>query len=236
MIQAKKLSKRYENQVEALQPLSFEINQGEFVYLIGPSGSGKSTLIKLLTGEEKRTTGQMIVNQFRVDQLKSAHLHMLRRQVGIIHQEDLLLTQRTAFQNVAIPLEVQGWSKKQIETRVLECLTWVEMQAYATTQIDELSIGQRKRVAIARAIVNQPAVIFADEPTANLDIKNAVAMMKLFLRLQQQGTTVLLATHDSTMVNSVRHRVLELKNGYLLRDDPSGGYHLVDDPKDVYVW
>lgn len=236
MIKVKNLTKTYRNGQEALKNISFEIEQGEFVYCVGPSGSGKSTLFKMIAKETEITDGSIQLNQYRVDRLPNRHLFMLRRQVGIMAQEDLLLPHVSCFQNIAFSLKVLGLGPKEIREKTQEVLELVDMQAYQQRLPEELSIGQRKKIVIARALVTNPSIILADEPTANLDIKSAVELMKLFLKIHQKGTTILLATHDSTMVNSIRQRVLELKHGHLIRDDVKGGYSLFSDPKDVYVW
>ncbi|GAB7305755.1 cell division ATP-binding protein FtsE [Enterococcus gallinarum] len=203
MIRLTKVSKQFQNGTLALANITAEISQGEFIYVVGPSGSGKSTLFKLLLKEEELSAGSIQIGNVLLEGLKDRHLYMIRRQVGIIQQEDLLLAHMTAYQS---------------------CYP------------HELSVGQCKKIAIARAIVTEPAVLIADEPTANLDIKSAVEIMKLFIKINQLGATVLLATHDSTMVNTVRNRVFELKEGRLIRDDRNGGYTRYADPKDTYVW
>ncbi|MCC9272855.1 MAG: ATP-binding cassette domain-containing protein [Enterococcus aquimarinus] len=236
MIKVKNVTKTYKNGQEALKNISFEIEQGEFVYCVGPSGSGKSTLFKMMAKEIEITDGSIQLNQYRVERLPSRQLFQLRRQVGIVAQEDLLLPNVSCFQNIAFSLKVLEKGTKEIREKTRQVLELVDMQDYQHRMPEELSVGQRKKIAIARALVTDPSVLLADEPTANLDIKSAVEVMKLFLKIHQKGTTVLLATHDSTMVNSVRQRVLELKHGHLIRDDIKGGYSLFSDPKDVYVW
>lgn len=236
MIKVKNLNKIYPNGQQALKDLSFEIAQGEFVYCVGPSGSGKSTLFKSLSKEIQTTSGSIQVNQYRVDRIPTRSLYLLRREVGIVSQEDLLLSGVSSYDNIAFTLKVLGMSKKEIREKTEEVLKLVDMFDYRQMTPEELSIGQKKKIAIARALVNQPSILLADEPTANLDVNSAVELMKLFLKINQRGTTILLATHDSTMVNSIRHRVLELKEGHLIRDDAQGGYSVFSDPKDVYVW
>lgn len=236
MIKIKNVNKIYKNGQQALKNISFEIEQGEFVYCVGPSGSGKSTLFKMISKEIEVTTGSIQLNQYRVDRLPNRNLYMLRRQVGIVSQEDLLLPGISCFDNIAFSLKTLGMRKKDIYEKTQEVLALVDMQSYQKRLPNELSVGQRKKIAIARALVTEPSILLADEPTANLDVKSAVELMKLFLKIHQKGTTILLATHDSTMVNSIRQRVIELKKGDLIRDDIQGGYSLFSDPKDVYVW
>ncbi|MGX7195963.1 cell division ATP-binding protein FtsE [Enterococcus olivae] len=237
MIKVTNATKRYNKKKEpALKDISFQIQAGEFVYLTGPSGSGKTTLLKLLYKEEQLTKGSVQVDNIKVEKISSPKLHLLRRKIGIVSQEDLFLPQCTAFQNVAFVLEVVQTNQQQIVEKTLNALQRVGMLDVKDTLTKDLSIGQQKKIAIARAIVNQPSILIADEPTANLDVKSAVEMMKIFLNINQSGTSVIIATHDSTMVNSIRNRVLELSKGRLIRDDYSGGYSLFSDPKDVYVW
>lgn len=239
MIKVKNASKRYGNGTHwALKNVSFYMNAGEFVYLVGPSGSGKSTLLKLLSRQEKVTTGSIQIDNILVDKISDPKLYLLRRKMGIVTQEDIFLPQHSAYQNVAFAIEVveKNPQTEIVTQRALAALEQVGMLAYKDTLITDLSIGQRKRIAIARALVNNPLVLLADEPTANLDVKSAVEMMKIFLRIHDAGTSVIIATHDSTMVNSIRKRVLELSDGNLIRDEKFGGYTRVFDPKDVYVW
>ena len=239
MIKVINASKRYGNGTHwALKNVSFHMNAGEFVYLVGPSGSGKSTLLKLLSRQEKVTTGSIQIDNILVDKISDPKLYLLRRKMGIVTQEDIFLPQHSAYQNVAFAIEVveKNPQTEIVTQRALAALEQVGMLAYKDTLITDLSIGQRKRIAIARALVNNPLVLLADEPTANLDVKSAVEMMKIFLRIHDAGTSVIIATHDSTMVNSIRKRVLELSDGNLIRDEKFGGYTRVFDPKDVYVW
>lgn len=239
MIKVKNASKRYGNGTHwALKNVSFYMNAGEFVYLVGPSGSGKSTLLKLLSRQEKVTAGSIQIDNILVDKISDPKLYLLRRKMGIVTQEDIFLPQHSAYQNVAFAIEVveKNPQTEIVTQRALAALEQVGMLAYKDTLITDLSIGQRKRIAIARALVNNPLVLLADEPTANLDVKSAVEMMKIFLRIHDAGTSVIIATHDSTMVNSIRKRVLELSDGNLIRDEKFGGYTRVFDPKDVYVW
>ncbi|MEG0293551.1 cell division ATP-binding protein FtsE [Enterococcus sp.] len=236
MIKVEQLNKKYRNGREALRNVSFEIKQGEFVYCVGPSGSGKSTLFKALSKEIQTTSGLIQLNQYRVDLIPSRHLYLLRRELGIVSQDDFLIPQISVYQNIALALKAVETPDKEIRTKIAGVLALVQMSGFEKSLPSELSIGQRKKIAIARSLVNQPSILLADEPTANLDGNASVDMMKLFLRIHQSGTTILLATHDSTMVNSIRYRVLELKDGQLIRDDANGGYSRYADPKDVYVW
>jgi cell division transport system ATP-binding protein len=236
MIRLTKVSKQFPNGTLALANVTAEISQGEFIYIVGPSGSGKSTLFKLLLKEENLSAGSIQIGNVLLEKLSDRHLYMIRRQVGIVQQEDLLLPHMTAYKNVEYALRVLGVPRKVRKEKTSKALQMVGMTAYQSCYPQELSVGQCKKIAIARAIVTDPPVLIADEPTANLDIKSALEIMKLFLKFNQLGATVLLATHDSTMVNTVRNRVFELREGRLVRDDREGGYTRFADPKDTYVW
>lgn len=203
--------------------------------MVGPSGAGKSTLFKLLLKEEELSAGSIQVGNVLLEQLKDRHLYMIRRQVGIVGQEDLLLPYLTVAKNVDYALQVLGTPRKLRQEKPPKRCNW--LACFLKRIIIPKSFQwDSAKVAIARAIVTDPAVLIADEPTANLDAKSAVEVMKLLLRINQVGATILLATHDSTMVNTVRNRVVELQNGRLVRDEYQGGYTRFADPKDTYVW
>ncbi|KRL02095.1 cell division ATP-binding protein FtsE [Liquorilactobacillus capillatus] len=236
MISLKNVNKNYGEHIKALIDVSLKVQQGEFVYLVGPSGAGKSTLLRMLTREELPTSGSIQIGNMHVEKLALNRLYLLRRQIGIVMQKDLFIPYYSVFENIIYCLEALGVMGPQKKERALEVLELVGMTASQDKKLTELSIGQQKKVAIARAIVNKPFVLIADEPTANLDPRSSAEIMKLFLRLNQRGTTVIMATHDSTMVNSLRKRVLELQGGRLIRDDHDGGYTSYADPKDIYIW
>lgn len=236
MISLTNVNKKYDGRVKALIDVSFNVQQGEFVYLVGPSGAGKSTLLKLLTREETLTSGMIRMGNMQVEKIAANKLYLLRRQIGIVMQKDLFIPYYSVFENITYCLEAVGITGLQKEKRGLEVLGLVGMTAHKNKMLQELSIGQQKKIAIARAIVNHPSVLIADEPTANLDTKSSAEIMKMFFRLNQKGTTIIMATHDSTMVNSIRKRVLELQGGRLIRDDHDGGYTSYADPKDIYIW
>lgn len=236
MIQFQKVTKSFDKDNTPLQNISFSIKQGEFVYLVGPSGAGKTSLFKLLTREWEPTAGVIRVDNYRLERMQSNQLYLLRRKIGMVNQSDLFLPNRTIYENLAYCLAVLEVPSVEIAERIEAALESVGMQDYQKAYPHEVSVGQSKKVAIARAMIGQPPIIIADEPTANLDTKSAVEMMRLFYRINQQGTTVIVSMHDSTMVNTVRNRVLELKAGRLIRDERGGGYTEFDDPKDVYVW
>jgi len=212
------------------------IEQGEFVYVVGPSGAGKTTLLEILSAQRSIDSGIARIGNIEIEYLRNEQIYKLRRQLGIVSQKDLFLPRLTIKENMETCMSALEIPTEKWEERMAEVLTSVEMMLFIERLPQELSVGQQKKIAIARALLNDPPVIIADEPTANLDVKSAKEIMQIFFRLNQMGTTIILATHDSTMVNSLRHRTLELKNGELIRDDPDGGYSRFSDPKDVYVW
>ncbi|MGF3066590.1 cell division ATP-binding protein FtsE [Facklamia sp. P12945] len=222
MIKLIKASKQYGNGIWAVKDVSLEINKGEFVYLVGPSGSGKSTLMKLLNRQEKVTSGQVIVNQFKAHDLAERKVHLLRRQVGVVFQDFKLLHQFTVAENIAYALEVTGESKKKIKKRVLEVLDIVGLKSKMHQLPNELSGGEQQRVSIARALANRPQVLVADEPTGNLDPTSAVLIMRALEKVNRSGVTILMGTHNDNIVNSHPHRILQMHQGRLVRDIKRG--------------
>lgn len=236
MISFKHVSKIYDGNVTALKDISFKIQQGEFVFVVGPSGAGKTTLLKLMDKEENITVGSVQMGNMQLSKIRPSRAYFLRRQVGVVLQKDLFLPELTVLENITYVLEALGFTEDEKNKRARQVLTMVDMFEQRNQKINHLSIGQQKRVAIARAVINHPFVILADEPTANLDPKSALEIMKLFFKLNLNHTTIIMATHDSTIVNTLRHRVLELRNGRLIRDESNGTYSRFADPKDVYIW
>ncbi len=225
MIQFKKASKAYPNGIHALNELDLDIWDGEFVYVIGPTGSGKSTLIKLLTGEEKADSGQVLVNRTDVGALSSRQLPYYRREVGCVFQDYRLLPGLTVRENIAFALEVTGATRQTIRRRVNEVLELVDLKEKARSYPDELSGGQKQRVAIGRAIVGRPKVLVCDEPTGNLDPEKSLEILELLNRINEQsGTTIIMVTHDQALVDKFRHRTITLDSGYLTGDLDFGGY------------
>ncbi|PMB83869.1 cell division ATP-binding protein FtsE [Dolosicoccus paucivorans] len=224
MIQLTNVKKIYPNNVVALKNIDLRIEQGEFVYVVGPSGSGKSTLMKLLYRQEKATHGTVQVDRFFLDQMKDRQVPKLRRHLGVIFQDFKLLPRLTVYENVAYALEVTGASKRRIKERVLTVLDQVGLKHKIHQYPDELSGGEQQRVAIARAIANEPAIIIADEPTGNLDPQIAQEILHLLEEINQQGTTVIMGTHNDVLVNEYRHRVISLEDGFLVRDEYKGVY------------
>jgi cell division transport system ATP-binding protein len=211
----------------ALDNVSVEIGKGEFVFIIGPSGSGKTTFMHLLLKEEKPTSGEVYVSDFRVDRLPGRRVPKLRQRVGCVFQDFRLLQQKTVEQNVAFALEVIGKNRKFIQRAVPEALDLVGLAGKADRLPSELSGGEQQRVALARAFVNRPLVLLADEPTGNLDPETSQDIMALLERVNRTGTTVLMATHDNHIVDTMRRRVIELDHGRVLRDEATGTYGVV---------
>jgi cell division transport system ATP-binding protein len=208
----------------ALSDVSVEIEPGEFVFLVGASGSGKSTLLRLLLREEVATSGDVQVLGRSLNKMSSFRIPRLRRQVGCVFQDFRLLTNRTVEQNVGFALEVIGRSRASIKQVVPEVLEMVGLEGKANRLPHELSGGEQQRVAIARAFVSRPRVLLADEPTGNLDPDTSADIMLLLERINRTGTTVLMATHDNTIVDSMRRRVIELQLGKVVRDEARGVY------------
>jgi cell division transport system ATP-binding protein len=224
MIKDEQVTKVYKDSVTALDDVSVEINKGEFVFLVGPSGSGKSTFIRLLLKEEEPTRGSIFVAGKNIKNLSAWKVPYLRRNIGCVFQDFKLLSERTVFQNVAFALEVIGKQKSVIDQRVPEILDMVGLGDKLNNYPDELSGGEQQRVSIARAFVNRPLILLADEPTGNLDPSTSVEIMKLLDRINRIGTTVLMATHDNAIVDAMRRRVIELEGGGVIRDQARGVY------------
>jgi cell division transport system ATP-binding protein len=216
--------KIYEHNVAALRDVSFILEKGEFVFLVGPSGSGKSTVIRLLLKEIEPTSGRIIVSGRDLGRLRRSRVPMLRRNVGCVFQDFKLLPNRSAAENVAYALKVQGEGRNAIRKKVPEVLNLVGLADKMGSLPDELSGGEQQRVSIARAVVNRPPLLICDEPTGNLDPDTSVGIMQLLYRINRAGTTVLMATHDREMVDKMRRRVIALEDGALMRDERRGGY------------
>ncbi|MCT2338361.1 cell division ATP-binding protein FtsE [Corynebacterium sp. p3-SID1056] len=208
----------------ALDNVSFTINDGDFVFLIGPSGSGKSTFLQLMIREENVTSGDIHFNDFHVNALRGKDVNTLRQSIGYVFQDFRLLPKLNVYDNVAFALEVIGKSKSRIQKLVPEALELVGLDAKANRMPNELSGGEQQRVAIARAFVDKPALMLADEPTGNLDPATADEILALLGRINRMGTTVVMSTHNARAVNDMRKRVMELDLGRLVRDDEHGVY------------
>jgi cell division transport system ATP-binding protein len=224
MIKVEHVTKAYKESVIALDDVSVEINKGEFVFLVGPSGSGKSTFIRLLLKEEEPTRGHIFVAGKNIGNLSSWKVPYLRRNIGCVFQDFKLLSDKSVFQNVAFALEVIGKTKGVIDQRVPEILDLVGLGDKLNNLPDELSGGEQQRVSIARAFVNRPLILLADEPTGNLDPTTGEGIMRLLDRINKTGTTVLMATHDQRIVNTMRKRVIQLDRGVIVRDQARGVY------------
>ena len=224
MIRLENVTKVYKGDVVALYDSTCEIQKGEFVFLVGPSGSGKSTFLKLLTREEKPEKGHIYVAGKDIGRLSSWKVPFLRRNIGSIYQDFKLLPNRTVGQNVAFALEVIGRPKHVVKTQVPAILELVGLTKKVQNLPHELSGGEQQRVSIARAFVNRPLILLADEPTGNLDPATSVGIMRLLDRINRTGTTVVMATHDRGIVDTMRRRVVELDRGVIVRDQARGVY------------
>lgn len=224
MIEFKNVTKIYDNRSVGVEDVSVKINPGEFLSLVGRSGAGKSTVIKLLIGEERPTKGKITFGAYHVHQLKDREFPQLRRQIGIVFQDFKLLPVKTAYENVAFALEVAGRPQSEISEFVPQVLDMVGLSNKHDAFPHQLSGGEKQRVAIARAMIHHPAVIIADEPTGNLDDLNSQEIIKLLLRINDLGTTVILATHDKGIVNKLNRRVVSMVDGRIARDEPKGKY------------
>ena len=224
LIEMKDVSKKYGNGTTALRGVSVNVEAGEFAYIVGPSGAGKSTFIKLLYREEKLDKGSLKVGKFDLAKIKKRDVPLLRRSVGVVFQDYKLLPKKTVFENIAYAMEVIGEKPRNIKKRVMEVLDLVGLKHKIRSFPNELSGGEQQRIAIARAIVNNPKVLIADEPTGNLDPENSWEIMNLLERINLQGTTILMATHNSQIVNTLRHRVIAIEDGRVVRDEAEGEY------------
>jgi cell division transport system ATP-binding protein len=219
------VSKQYKNSnTPALDGINLNIEQGEFVFLVGQSGSGKSSLLRLLLKEEKPSSGTVTVNGINVAKLPNRKVPAFRRTMGIVFQDFRLLPGKTVFDNVAFGMEVIGKSKKEIQQRIPALLDLVGLEEKAHRLPSELSGGEQQRVALARAFVNQPKLLLADEPTGNLDPSTSVGIMKLLDRINRTGTTIVMATHDVAIVDQMRKRIVQMENGKVIRDQERGMY------------
>ena len=224
MISLQRVTKVYRNGVTALEDVSVEIDKGEFVFVVGPSGSGKSTMIRLLLKQEEASRGDVFVAGKLLSKITSFKVPHLRRNIGTVFQDYKLLQDKTAFENVSFALEVIGKPKYVIDQRVPEILEYVGLGDKLNAYPDELSGGEQQRVSIARACVNRPLVLLADEPTGTLDPNTSVDLMRLLDKVNRIGTTILMATHDQAIVDAMRKRVIELDKGKVVRDQSRGVY------------
>ena len=204
------------------------INEGETISIIGPSGAGKSTLIKMMYREEKATKGRIRVGKYDLMKIRDRQIPFLRRYVGVVFQDFKLLQHKTVYENVAYAMEVIEKSPREIKRRVEDVLELVNLKHRMSNFPNELSGGEQQRVAIARAIVNTPGILIADEPTGNLDPETSMEIMDILERINEQGTTIVMATHNSQIVNEKKHRVIAIENGQIVRDQEQGEYGYED--------
>ncbi|MFE7060617.1 cell division ATP-binding protein FtsE [Sutcliffiella sp. NPDC057660] len=224
MIQMQDVFKKYPNGVQAVDGINVNIKAGEFVYVVGPSGAGKSTFIKMMYREEKPTSGSIIIDGVNLSKLKESKVPLLRRNIGVVFQDFKLLPQLTVYENVAFALEVIEESPKNIKKRVMEVLDLVKLKHKARHLPNELSGGEQQRISIARSIVNSPKVMIADEPTGNLDPDTSWEIMNIFEEINEKGTTIVMATHNREIVNTIKKRVIAIENGRIARDQAEGDY------------
>ena len=227
MIAFQNVSKIYNSRSAALEDIGFQVGPGEFVSIVGRSGAGKSTIIRLLIGEEKPTKGRVFFGQYEVNKLKDKELPAFRRHICVVFQDFRLLPTKNAYENVAFALEVAGRSQREIGELVPQVLDMVGLSDKMTNFPHELSGGEKQRVAIARAMVHRPEVIIADEPTGNLDPLHTTEIINLLIKINELGTTLILATHNKDIVNALGKRVITLDKGRLIRDEEKGKYILV---------
>lgn len=227
MIEFKNVSKTYRDTgVCALRDFTLTIDKGEFVFLIGATGAGKSTIMKLLLREQKADTGQVLLNGTDLAKIPSRQIPKFRRGIGVVFQDFRLLPDRTVYENVAFAMQVVGAHRKNIQHIVPQVLSLVGLAEKANDKPDQLSGGEQQRVSMARALVNNPPLLIADEPTGNLDPETSDEIMDLLVRINRLGTTVIVATHARELVDRMQKRVLTLEKGKLIRDAEQGGYQL----------
>ncbi|APC49129.1 cell division ATP-binding protein FtsE [Virgibacillus halodenitrificans] len=224
MILMKDVHKTYPNGVTALNGINVEIEQGEFVYIVGPSGAGKSTFIRLMYREAKATNGTIMINDLDMSSLKEKKVPFLRRDIGVVFQDFKLLPKLSVYENIAFALEVIEESPRNIRKLVMDVLELVGLKNKARFIPDELSGGEQQRVSIARAIVNKPKIVIADEPTGNLDPETSWEIMKILEEINSSGTTIIMATHSKEIVNTIKKRVIAIEDGLIVRDEHRGEY------------
>lgn len=224
MIEMQDVYKKYPNGVIAANGIDVHIKPGEFVYVVGPSGAGKSTFIKMMYREEKPTSGTIMINGVNLAKLKNSKVPLLRRNIGVVFQDFKLLPTLSVYENVAFALEVTEEQPKYIKKQVMETLDLVNLKHKARMLPTELSGGEQQRVSIARSIVNVPKVVIADEPTGNLDPETSWEIMNIFDEINTRGTTVVMATHNKEIVNTIKHRVIAIESGKIVRDEQRGEY------------
>lgn len=226
MIKFEKVYKIYKtksnSEVVALRDVSFVIEPGEFVLLLGKSGAGKTTILRLILGEEKPTSGEIYFEGKPLSQMKGSEIFKMRRKIGVVFQDYKLLKQKTVFENLAFVMEVTGFSDGEIKRDIPKVLELVGLEEKIHHFPEELSAGEKQRLAIARALVHRPIVILADEPTGNLDFYNTFEILKIFKKINKMGTTIILATHNKEVVKYLKKRIILLEKGTIQKDDKAG--------------
>ena len=224
MVELRGVSKTYPNGTVALRDVNLKLDKGEFVFLVGPSGSGKSTLVKLLLKEEDATEGEVYVNGYDVTSMTRQEIPFLRRSLGVVFQDFRLLPNKTVYENVAFAMIITEALPKEIRRQVPMALALVGLSRKANMHPNQLSGGEQQRVALARALVNNPALLIADEPTGNLDPETSWEIMKLLSEINHRGTTVIVATHEKSIVDEMKKRVVSISKGLIVRDQEKGLY------------
>lgn len=228
LIKMLNVSKRYDNGVVAVSNMNLHIKKGDFIFLVGPSGAGKSTFIKMLLKEENATTGKVIVDDQDITKLHRRKVPELRRKVGVVFQDFRLLPNKTVYENIAFAMEITEAKPRDIRKHVPMVLSIVGLADKQKVYPSQLSGGEQQRVSIARAIINNPPILIADEPTGNLDPETSREIMKLLLQINKRGTTVLMATHDREIVDLMKQRVIAIEKGHVVRDEVGGKYGYAD--------
>lgn len=224
MIEFENVYKEYSNGVMALSNINLHVPKGDFVFLVGASGAGKSSMIKLLIREEKATRGKILIDGTDITKLRKKQIPKLRRNISVVFQDFRLLDKKNVFENVAYALEIQGASRREIKKSVTESLDLVGLSDKANSRPDELSGGEFQRVSIARAIVNNAPILVCDEPTGNLDTETAWDIMNALIKINQRGTTIVMATHAVDIVNRMQRHVIKIEDGHIANDVMKGGY------------
>jgi len=227
MIEFKDVSKIYKNKFTAVENINLKIDEGSFSFIIGKSGAGKTTLIRLLIKEVEPTSGEIIFNGEDITNITNRMVPIHRRKIGVIFQDFRLLENKTVYENIAFAMEVVGHNPRTIRREIPTVLSMVGLSDKANNYPNELAGGEQQRIAIARAVANKPKVIIADEPTGNLDPETSYEIMKIFKEINKRGTTLIMATHDRAIVDDMKRRVIELKNGKIIRDTKEGEYYNV---------
>lgn len=231
MIKFDKVTKQYASHA-ALSDITVEIPDGEFVFLIGPSGAGKTTFLRLLIADLLPSAGNIHVDEWHVNMLPSSQIHLLRRKIGTVFQDFKLLADRTVFENVALGLEILGKSQKEIDSRVADVLELVGLSNKKNSFPQQLSAGEMQRTGIARAIVGGPSILLADEPTGNLDPETSWEILDILHEINKIGTTIIMATHNATIVNDLKKRTLTIHDGKIAADEARGRYHVLAHAKE----